>query len=653
MAEKFKKGSPEFVGEIRQSQVVTTWGPGSVADLRLPHGAPISVIMSGLDEWGQYGLQHPQAIHEPRLEQDLRVHGFRMPPVGRQREQNDVRSYYDVLPCVRFPKWMQCQNVQCGRLRKAGTSRGKRFFFETDKNGVQLQNYYCQDCSTGKERIWAVPVRLVIACPHGHIDEFPWKKWCRCTCSYEDMDLRIEQRFAGLSGRFIHCKNCNNSRSLEGVFSKKELEYMGIQCRANEPWLRSRGEDAEPAECENPESIRVLQRGASNLYWACIESSISIPQYASQNVDPLAELGTFANPVREQLIAMNEGDPAASSKLERLLTTIPDISDHLTKERIEEIIQQYQRANGNTTRDLYGRKWEEYQSFMDAIQEPIHKPEFVVEVSQAGKRIHPDFMKHLSSILLVKKLREVKAQTGFTRIYPPSGDFSSNSGLFGALRRENVAPPNSWLPAVEIRGEGIFIGFNLEKIEEWENQTIVQNRFAEHLEKLEALDTHQAPVNHSVRLLMLHSFSHALMRMLSLECGYSSSALMERIYSGPISENPTSNMAGVLIYTGSPDAGGTLGGLVQRGYQEFIIPTLRRVILESTWCSSDPLCITNTASITVPTNLAACHGCLLTSETSCEFPLFNGYLDRALLIGSPEEPELGFFHEVLENLRHQ
>ena len=38
------------VGELRRSAVLTTYGPGSVADFR-EDGAAVSVVMTGLEEW--------------------------------------------------------------------------------------------------------------------------------------------------------------------------------------------------------------------------------------------------------------------------------------------------------------------------------------------------------------------------------------------------------------------------------------------------------------------------------------------------------------------------------------------------------------------------------------------------------------------------
>jgi hypothetical protein len=129
------------------------------------------------------------------------------------------------------------------------------------------------------------------------------------------------------------------------------------------------------------------------------------------------------------------------------------------------------------------------------------------------------------------------------------------------------------------------------------------------------------------------------MRQLSLECGYSTASLRERLYSGP-------GRSGVLIYTATTDADGTLGGLQRQGEGKRMQATLREAIAAQRWCSSDPLCIRDLMMVSNASNLAACHACLLAPETSCEH--FNQFLDRALLVGTPEHPEIGFFADWLE-----
>ncbi|WP_438014180.1 hypothetical protein WMF18_25050 [Sorangium sp. So ce315] len=44
----------------------------------------------------------------------------------------------------------------------------------------------------------------------------------------------------------------------------------------------------------------------------------------------------------------------------------------------------------------------------------------------------------------------------------------------------------------------------------------------------------------------------------------------------------------------------------------------------------------------------ACHACLLALETSCQH--FNLRLDRAMLIGTPEASNVGYFRDILAEL---
>jgi hypothetical protein len=104
-------------------------------------------------------------------------------------------------------------------------------------------------------------------------------------------------------------------------------------------------------------------------------------------------------------------------------------------------------------------------------------------------------------------------------------------------------------------------------------------------------------------------------------------------------------MQGILIYTASGDSEGTMGGLVRQGNPGRLETTLRRALKSAAWCSSDPVCIESTGQGSDNSNLAACHGCCLLPETSCEEG--NRLLDRALLIGTPENSAVGFFKELL------
>ena len=141
--------------------------------------------------------------------------------------------------------------------------------------------------------------------------------------------------------------------------------------------------------------------------------------------------------------------------------------------------------------------------------------------------------------------------------------------------------------------------------------------------------------------MLCHTLAHALMRQLTLECGYSSASLQERIYAAA-GDDP---MAGVLIYTATPDSDGTLGGLQRQGKAERIPGILTRALFAIEWCSSDPLCISDMMGAQATFSHSACHACVLAPETSCE--AFNSYLDRGLLTGLPGNPQTGFFDGLM------
>jgi hypothetical protein len=133
---------------------------------------------------------------------------------------------------------------------------------------------------------------------------------------------------------------------------------------------------------------------------------------------------------------------------------------------------------------------------------------------------------------------------------------------------------------------------------------------------------------------MLHSLSHLLLISISLECGYPASSLRERVYSA-------SGRYGILIYTGSSDAEGTLGGLVLAGHD--IKRHFSRALEMGSLCSNDPVCALHAPSVHDQQHLlgSACHGCLLIAETSCEQR--NDYLDRALVVSTVESLKAEFF----------
>ena len=619
----------EYCGEIRQSQMITTWGPGSILSSRDSKGNPICVLVPSLEHWYPNSPQVPQEniIHELRLEKSLRKLFFVKPPVTlNNHSQPDKRPYECVLPTPIFPKYFQCRH--CSRLKHLD-----QWPIDLDHRGVQTSSRYCSSCRKNNKGDAIVnPVSYIVACPQGHLADFPWKQWSGCTCRAQQEDLYLEQRFAGLKGQFVKCKQCQQEKSLGTVFQKDSLQNINYTCLGRHDWLPS------STVCSEAKHVRTIYRGASNVYFAHAISRLSLPPRPYQNIQFSSlfktsdlSLNNRINSYIEIIQDQNTSEEERRIIVKSLTKTIqthfkPDTQRYLDYLNI--IRQQ------KVPLDVLEPFFEEYTLFEEVLSQEHgvqdNTASFKAKKEPISKVDCSYFDKHLSNLVLASKLREVIALKGFTRLYPKKG------AKVNPLSKQVKA----WLPAVEIKGEGIFIQFNLEYLQKWEAQKNVQDRMDLYLNQLSSADQTVEHFEVSARGLLLHSFSHALMRTLSLECGYSTSALKERIYVDSSLIHP---MAGILIYTGSPDAEGTLGGLVERGRKKLISNTIAQALQNAEWCSSDPFCISSDLR-SIATNQSACHNCLLIAETSCQIDLFNGYLDRALLVGTPNDPSLGYFN---------
>ena len=251
----------------------------------------------------------------------------------------------------------------------------------------------------------------------------------------------------------------------------------------------------------------------------------------------------------------------------------------------------------------------------------------------------------VGGLVIVPELREVRVQVSFSRFDSISANLQGEYDFSQAkVKPAPLTMPGGnqkWLPAAEVRGEGIFIQLDEAAVQAWETSTAVVERTTK---LMAAFDVDGGGPFPGARFYMLHSLSHLLMTAISLECGYAASALKERIYCLPPGD-PEPPMAAILISTGTTGSEGTLGGLVEEGRR------IRRHLREA-WdmgrlCSNDPVCAQHDPSGESSdrrTEGAACHGCLYVAECSCE--RFNRYLDRALVVPTiGNDHALAFFAE--------
>lgn len=608
------------LGELRRSAAVMTFGPGSVVDFRAD-GAPVSAVAAGLDEWDRSfppaGLLNPQRITEPRLQRKLGVGGFRLPPVVDENWRDKNGNPDDrTLVAARFPEWLQCP--QCDRLAPAGK-------WAHDPGRAYR---YCASCTRktpGHRKVFAVPIRFVMACAKGHLDDFPWHFWVghKADCKKkENADLYLRSERPGLAGLVLGCRECNARRPMDGVFSART--WQGFRCRGRRPWLAAPN---ETCDCEP----RALQRGASNLYFPVIESALSIPPWSDAVQEALGIYwNSIVNVVPDQrstfigILAQGELGPVL-----RELGLSPD-------ELAQQVEERLSRYNDEAILNIRQEEYRQFVSGADTQEKDAR--EFEVRNVRMPESLRP----FLSRVVRVVRLREVRALKGFTRINPPGDENSSDIAAISVVGLD-------WLPAVEVRGEGIFLAFNAETLRAWEQQEAVAER-ARKIDEAWQIEWKRrygedAPSwRITPRYLLAHTFAHALMRQLTLECGYSTAALRERLY---VSDGDD-GMAGLLIYTATSDSDGTLGGLQRQGEPARIERAVEAAIRAMEWCSSDPLCIEGMIAGSDGLSLAACHACVLAPETACEE--YNRFLDRAALVGLPDAPIVGFFSDILRGV---
>lgn len=601
---------------IRRSQLISPFGVGALVDFR----GDESLMTAGLDEWPFALEECPDdwLVQEERLQARLGVSHFRFPPDFRDPGLG-VQNANQHIPFVRFPRWHYCP--------RRGAMEQLPFF----GSRIRCPCRSDLDCYSMPERRrpWLIPSRFIAACPKGHIEDFPFMEWIHREATWnEQHSLRLlpGRSSASLSGIRIDC-SCGKSETMTGTFNPEALHGIGYDCSGSMPWIGEAG--SGPGHCG--EHLRVVQRGASNVYFPLTASSIYLPLWGEGAERAVNEIldepgnwtilttaldeGKYIQPVRCEVLAAKYGVDAgelhiaAQKKLDGVLEL--EVARHRSEE--ESRRQEYEAlrtGRGGESTDL------------------------MVELRDVSE-CEPSLPNFLAGVGLVRKLRETRVLVGFSRILPVEDPTSQD--LLPMVRDSTL----DWLPGTVTYGEGIFIEFEESVLEAWterigviERVSSLSGRYNDRRQERGMRRTEVSP-----KYVLLHTIAHALVAQLSFDCGYGSAALRERLYCNL--EDLDRPMSGLLIYTASGDSEGTLGGLVRQGEPRRLGPVLERAIRRSEWCSSDPVCIESSGQGTDNANLAACHGCVLLPETSCETG--NRFLDRGLLVGTPDVPHVRFF----------
>ncbi len=584
---------------IRTSQLITPFGAGAIVEL-----GGESFTCKDTRYWPVDSCTELADNHLARL-LGLKI---RQPPT------KGMSKTPGAVPFHRFPAWLFCPS--CRRLHRYTPAMEK-----ANENKVPT----CGQPACKRAEL--VPMRFVVACEEGHLQDVNWHWWCHLDAQKGETGtcapIRAEMHFhvSGASGgdfdsMSIECK-CGAKKSFVGLTDQGRR----IGCLGRQPWENKGGPCAST-------TAQVYPRGASNIYYPRVLSALDLMSPETKESIGRAE-GVKAWFETSQLARGARAAAEASPNRDVLGMLFQAIYSEAARQfgipaaTVESAFLEWldgkaaPAAEGAHDRSQHGILVAEWPFL---ARDVATRTRNLQARPYATRTPWPErFSTIFDQVTLVDRLREVRALTGFARVKTERELPVDLEGKLG------------WLPGVESFGEGIFIKMNLAHLERWERE--VQGAFASRSAELEAScerwGRQPAKAYSSARFIALHTFAHGLIRRLSFDAGYSSSSLRERIYCGASG----SAMAGLLLYTSDSDSEGALGGLVRQGEPGRLLGTMERTIADLSWCSGDPVCSEMPRQGVDGMNAAACHACSLVSETSCAYN--NSLLDRRLLIGDP------------------
>ncbi len=262
------------LGEVRPSQLLFTYGVGALIDL--PH---LSVIVAGLDDWQVDGGVAP-VITEERLLRTVQsqlgpqVQQLLAPPtVPPSMGVPDPLSPLARIgvPVALFPRWMFCP--RCQRLAPLSTGLFER---RDDVYHPDRTRYVHVNCDQATQPT-VVPARFLVACPNGHLDDFPWIAFVHR--GPIDCKARLRLIEFGPSGEArdleVRGDTCDQRRRLAEAFGEEGRARMP-RCRGRRPHLHDYAETTCDAQATT------ILVGASNLWFPAIVTTLAIPSASSR-----------------------------------------------------------------------------------------------------------------------------------------------------------------------------------------------------------------------------------------------------------------------------------------------------------------------------------------------------------------------------------
>lgn len=602
---------------LRLSATVTPFGVGAIYDV-----LGESLIACDTNYWQDSGRKLPAR----RLTEKLRLDEIRTAPSSGSMWGND-RSWKTMVPYARFPKWLFCANCRGMYHWNAGRE-------QEHEGGPPV----CPLNKCSRRRL--TPMRFIAVCEFGHAMDVPWFEWAHSrssTPAQKQCQKRNRLTFragkggsSGLDSLWINCHECDASRSLQGITGPGAITQIGRLCEGRQPW--------QPVSANAPcdATPTVVQRGAGNAYFAVVESALDIPPWSHRDDENEQHILAVTSTTEFTTLRNAGADSPIWDTLVNMIATNAGLDHALVDQICREVLahpvdKSSPPPDADLRLELLDEEWSAFHEEVNLDRGPgdtfVIQQEAVVDSPDDAPAPHRLLVDLVGKVIVATRLREVRALRGFSRL-------ETRHRVNPDLKPDGQ---QTWLPGIEVYGEGLFVTLNEEAVCDWETRPEVVDRAAE-LEARRAQSFQGQTFltdTASARMVMTHTLAHVLIRQLAFECGYASASLRERLY---VKRGP-GGRAGLLVYTAAGDSEGSLGGLARQGQAPRLAETLVAGLSQAAWCSTDPVCIESDGQGVAAMNLAACHACALVAETSCTH--FNSLLDRELLVGS-----LGLFAAV-------
>ena len=591
--------------EVRLSHVLRDCSVGAIVQ-----GEKLMVAVQDISRWYAAG---PPSDREIRYVAQVRAAlGIEQrlcePPTGSVNEQRVVEG--TSIPATRFPEWMRCPDGNCGLLHNRP--------WRDRKAGTRLT---CQRDGCERE-LEQVP--WVVAHEAGYLADVPWHDIAHrgrdddsgsCKPDWSTPYLRLVE---GGGKHIVRCDRCNAFDKLPRVLNFPKSARM-------QPWV-----NAPPPTVPDSQAW-LLEVNDVRVHAAWTNSALVIPP------ESRIRKGT----VVDRLYGNSHFLEKLATRGLRRKSALLEIARKLGCAKAEVEDAERQIASGYPALEAIdtsaGLDRMEYEALVKAIEDFNEDEDFVTQHrtgdwKQLGRSLTGDarlVVDAVDRLIEVRRLKEITILRGFRRL---GGEVAIPPDLTGE---------SDWLPALALRGEGLFFTLDEATLAAWEDQPALWRRAEALRQRYESYRHSSVPeVGITPRFLLLHTLAHCLIRQLEAEGGYPAASIRERIYCG----GGQSPMAGILVYVAVPDVIGTLGGLVELAEPRRFLRHLVRAFEVAKWCSLDPVCAGHPGQGPGMLNRAACQACALVPEPSCQHG--NVLLDRTFIKGDAARSVTGLLDNV-------